>query len=53
MFTPATSTSVTDMVQTITFSWLFGSHDNVAQLFLNCSDLIHTRNTSYKHVRVI
>ena len=51
--TPATSPSVTDMVQTIIFSWLFGSHDNVAHLFLHCSDLIFIRNTSCKHVRVM
>ena len=29
------------MVQTIIFSWLFGSHDNLAHLFLHCSDLSH------------
>ena len=32
------------MVQTIIFSWLFGSHDNVAHLFLHGSDLIIIRN---------
>ena len=52
-FKPATSPSVTDMVQTIIFSWLFGSHDNVAYLFLHSSDLIIIRNTSCKHVCVM
>ena len=33
------------MVQTIIFSWLFGSHEYVAHLFLYCSDLIIIRNT--------
>ena len=36
------------MAQTIIFSWLFGSHDNVAHLFLHCSDLIHIRNSMWK-----
>ena len=48
-----TSPSVTDMVQQLHLVWLFGAHDNLAQLFLHCSDLNHIRNTSYKHQSIV